>query len=74
MPDLHGPALAAEIQRVRPGLPVVYMSGYAESILAARSALPDDVVLLHKPVSARELLTAIPRAMHPARSPAPTRR
>jgi CheY-like chemotaxis protein len=65
MPDLHGPALAAEIQRERPDLPVIYMSGYAEPILAARSALPDDVVLLHKPVSARELLTAIGRALHP---------
>jgi CheY-like chemotaxis protein len=74
MPDLHGPALAAEIQRERPGLPVIYMSGYAESILAARSALPDDVVLLHKPVSARELLTTIPRTLHPTRPPASTRR
>ncbi|GAA0938865.1 hybrid sensor histidine kinase/response regulator [Virgisporangium aurantiacum] len=65
MPDLHGPALAAEIHRERPGLPVIYMSGYAESILAARSALPDDVILLHKPVSARDLLAAIPRSLHP---------
>jgi two-component system cell cycle sensor histidine kinase/response regulator CckA len=67
MPDLHGPALAAEIQRERPGLPVIYMSGYAESILAARGALPADVMLLHKPVSARDLLTAISRVM-PLRS------
>jgi two-component system cell cycle sensor histidine kinase/response regulator CckA len=65
MPDLHGPALAAEIHRDRPGLPVIYMSGYAEPILAARSALPDDVILLHKPVSARDLLTTIPRVLHP---------
>jgi CheY-like chemotaxis protein len=73
MPDLHGPALAAEIHRERPGLPVIYMSGYAESILAARSALPDDVILLHKPVSARDLLTAIPRTLHPAPAKASAR-
>jgi PAS domain S-box-containing protein len=65
MPGLHGPALAAEIHRERPGLPVIYMSGYAESILAARSAMPDDVILLYKPVSARDLLAAIPRVLNP---------
>jgi PAS domain S-box-containing protein len=74
MPDLHGPALATEIQRERPGLPVVYMSGYAESILAARSAMPDDVVLLHKPVTARELLAATARALNLTRATAPNRR
>jgi PAS domain S-box-containing protein len=74
MPDLHGPALAAEIQRERPGLPVIYMSGYAESILAARGALPDDVMLLHKPVSARDLLAAIPRVLHPIPATASARR
>jgi CheY-like chemotaxis protein len=68
MPDVHGPALAAELRRDRPGLPVVYMSGYAESILAARGALPDNVVLLHKPVNARDLLTTIPRVLHEARA------
>jgi PAS domain S-box-containing protein len=72
MPDLHGPALAAEIQRERPGLPIIYMSGYAESILAARSAMPDDVILLHKPVSAHELLTAIRRTLHLTRATTPS--
>jgi signal transduction histidine kinase/ActR/RegA family two-component response regulator len=30
MPDMNGPALAAAAQALRPGLPVVFMSGYAE--------------------------------------------
>jgi PAS domain S-box-containing protein len=63
MPDMHGPALAAAIQRIRPDTPVIYMSGYAESILAVRGALPTGVVLLHKPVSAHQLLSAIPRVL-----------
>jgi FixJ family two-component response regulator len=63
MPDTHGPALAAAILRIRPDLPVVYMSGYAESILAVRGALPAGVVLLHKPVSAHQLLSTIPRVL-----------
>jgi PAS domain S-box-containing protein len=70
MPDMHGPALASAIQRDHPGMPVVYMSGYAESILAARSALPDGVVLLHKPVSAHQLLSTIPRVMRGERTTA----
>ena len=74
MPGQHGPALAAELRRDRPGLPVVYMSGYAESILTARGALPDDVILLHKPVSARALLGTIPRVLRPTPATADVRR
>jgi CheY-like chemotaxis protein len=63
MPDMHGPDLAVAMRAERPSLPVIYMSGYAETILAARSTLPENAVLLSKPVSAHQLLAAIPRAL-----------
>jgi PAS domain S-box-containing protein len=73
MPDMHGPALAVAMRADRPSLPVIYMSGYAETILAARSTLPENAVLLSKPVSAHQLLAAIPRALGVARRAAARR-
>jgi DNA-binding NtrC family response regulator len=63
MPDSNGPEIAATLRRQHPALPVVYMSGYAESILATRTELPAGATLLHKPVSAHQLLSTIPRVI-----------
>ena len=63
MPDTHGPDLARDLRLDRPSLPVVFMSGYAESVLTARSALPPGAVLLDKPVSADQLLSTISRVL-----------
>jgi PAS domain S-box-containing protein len=65
LPDMHGPGLAAAMHRDRPSLPVIYMSGYAETILAARSRLPAGAVLLNKPVGAHQLLSAIRQVLRP---------
>jgi DNA-binding NtrC family response regulator len=62
MPAMHGPDLAVLLRIARPGLRVIFMSGYAETILAARGALPAGAVLLNKPVSADQLLSTISRA------------
>ncbi|MEV6636691.1 ATP-binding protein [Actinoplanes sp. NPDC051470] len=63
MPGTHGPDLARDLRLDRPSLPVVFMSGYAESVLAARSALPPGAVLLNKPVSSYQLLSTISRVL-----------
>jgi hypothetical protein len=71
MPDTHGPVLAAMLQQERPTMQVIFMSGYAETILAARSVLPPGAVLLNKPVSAHQLLSTIPRVLQPGRRTIP---
>jgi CheY-like chemotaxis protein len=63
MPDMHGPDLAAALHADQPFLGVIFMSGYAETVLAARSTLPPGAVLLNKPVSADQLLSTISRAL-----------
>jgi DNA-binding NtrC family response regulator len=63
MPDTHGPDLALALCVDRPTLRVIFMSGYADTVLAARSALPPDAVLLNKPVSARQLLSTVSRVL-----------
>jgi CheY-like chemotaxis protein len=74
LPDMHGPDMVALLHEEQPGLRVVYMSGYAESILAARGTLPAGAVLLQKPVSSRHLLTVIARELRSHRAAqSPTR-
>ena len=48
MPGMTGAELAGKARRLRPGLPLVFASGYADS--AAVDAVPD-AVFLHKPVT-----------------------
>jgi PAS domain S-box-containing protein len=59
MPYMQGQELTAQIAGTRPGLRVVYMSGYAQPFLAGESVLDGDAVLITKPFNQAELLTCI---------------
>ena len=56
---LQGPKLAKLIRRVRPSIPVIFMSGYAREATIHGNGLRDSDVRLMKPVSKRDLLQAI---------------
>jgi two-component system, cell cycle sensor histidine kinase and response regulator CckA len=59
MPRMSGPELAHRLMDQRPGLPVVFMSGYTERQVLRRTALTHDRVSLHKPFSLDELLHCV---------------
>lgn len=59
MPGLSGNDLAERIHDRRPGLPVIFMSGYAERDLHRRGLLPPGVPLLQKPFQLAELRTRV---------------
>jgi two-component system, cell cycle sensor histidine kinase and response regulator CckA len=63
MPGLTGPELAARIHRGRPGLPVLYTSGYTAGVLGARADLPPGAELVEKPFTRANLLDAVARAL-----------
>jgi len=63
MPHMNGHDLATHLQATHPTLPVIYMSGYAEPLLAARTTLPAGVTLLNKPVTKQHILAAIRRTL-----------
>ena len=63
MPRMNGHDLATRLQAACPTLPVIYMSGYAEPLLASRTALPPGVTLLSKPVTEQQILAAIRRTL-----------
>jgi signal transduction histidine kinase/ActR/RegA family two-component response regulator len=59
MPQLTGSELAAAVRRLRPGLPVLLMSGYVSSALVARAQAAGVREVLPKPLVARDIAQAL---------------
>jgi two-component system cell cycle sensor histidine kinase/response regulator CckA len=59
MPGLDGPSLAEELCRRRPGLRVLYLSGYSQDAISGRGVLAPGVDLLEKPFTASSLLARV---------------
>jgi signal transduction histidine kinase/CheY-like chemotaxis protein len=55
MPLLSGGDLAARLQEVRPGLRVIFVSGYSDDAIERHGVLAPDSVFLQKPVLPEEL-------------------
>ncbi len=70
MPALTGRELVARLRLTLPDLPVVYMSGYTDDVVAARDALGAHMRFLPKPFSSRDLLKTVREALEePAAAP-----
>ncbi|HWR51608.1 MAG TPA: ATP-binding protein [Bryobacteraceae bacterium] len=61
MPGMNGVELSREIQTARPGIRVIYMSGYTGTALAVRDGL--DGSFLQKPFTSNTLLSQIRNAL-----------
>jgi two-component system, cell cycle sensor histidine kinase and response regulator CckA len=59
MPGMLGKELAERLTGVRPETRVLYMSGYAQPVLASQGTLDPGVALLEKPFTAEDLLAAV---------------
>jgi CheY-like chemotaxis protein len=55
MPGANGPDLASELTRMRPGLRVLYMSGYAGAAVVRHGRLPPETAFLDKPFTPETL-------------------
>jgi two-component system, cell cycle sensor histidine kinase and response regulator CckA len=66
MPGMLGPAVAAALQEIVPGLPVLYMSGHAEEV--ARGGLLDPAIpFLAKPFAPNRLADKVREVLDAAR-------
>lgn len=63
MPGMSGRELADELVRRRPGLPVVYMSGYTAGVLGPQRTLDPSVRIIRKPFDEAALLRALHLAL-----------
>ncbi len=58
MPGMDGPAMAREIRKERPALPILFMSGYAEEQLRRDIDVPN-MHFLAKPFSVAQIVAAV---------------
>ena len=63
MPDRNGAEVARAVRVRRPGLPIIFASGFAET--AAIDAVEGSPVVLRKPFRAEELRAALASALEP---------
>jgi len=68
MPGWNGRELAKQAESLRPGLRVLYMTGYSRNAVVHQGRLDEGVDLLQKPVSQAQLATRVRTALDRKRS------
>jgi PAS domain S-box-containing protein len=63
MPGCNGRELAKEAERLRPGMQVLFMTGYSRNAVVHQGRLDEGVDLLQKPVSQAQLATRVRAAL-----------
>jgi two-component system cell cycle sensor histidine kinase/response regulator CckA len=63
MPELDGPSLLRELRKQRPGLKIIFVSGYAEDAIAKNLPQGESFHFLPKPFSLKQLATAVKEAL-----------
>jgi DNA-binding NtrC family response regulator len=59
MPEMSGPALRDKLETIRPGIKVIFMSGYTTNVIVNHGVLEEGVNFIQKPISIEELATKI---------------
>jgi len=65
MPGIGGRELAERIVKLRPGIRVLYMSGYTDQAVTRHGVLGEDVVLLQKPFTLAALASKLREILTP---------
>jgi len=69
MPQMLGKEVAERIRLIRAGIPVLFMSGYAQPVLTAQGTLERGVHLVEKPFSEAALMEKVRALLGPAIAP-----
>jgi signal transduction histidine kinase/CheY-like chemotaxis protein len=59
MPDMNGRELALQVKEIFPNLKILFMSGYTSNVIVHRGVLDEDVFLLQKPFTRKELTAKV---------------
>ena len=63
MPEMNGPELAGRVRELRPGIRVLYMSGYTADIVEKQGHLAAGLPVLQKPFTHAELARSVRTAL-----------
>ncbi len=63
MPHLNGLGVAREVSTIRPGLPIILVTGHAEGITESEAAAAGVMAVLHKPVTLDQFAEALHRVV-----------
>ena len=66
LPVITGDRLAQEVRRIRPHIPVLLMTGFSSTVTQENGFALGVAAVLQKPISGRQLVTAVRRALHGA--------
>ena len=71
MPEMTGIALAAEVRRLAPALPVILMTGLVDEEVMGDGRSPQIRRVLQKPTDPRELIATVGAVLEESRAGAP---
>jgi DNA-binding NtrC family response regulator len=63
LPDMRGPEVAEKLQDARPGLAVLFASGYTRDAIARNGVLEEDVDFIQKPYTLSKLGAELRRVL-----------
>ena len=63
MPGMDGRDLARELAQIKPGTPVIFVSGYTENAIIHHGILDDGLIFLQKPFAPMDLLRLIRKTL-----------
>jgi CheY-like chemotaxis protein len=72
MPHLSGRVLAERLEKLQPGIKVLFMSGYSDDITSHHGVLAEGVKLIQKPFTAEQLATKVREVLGSAEGKGPT--
>src|ERR1017187_1610748 len=72
MPHLSGRVLAERLEKLQPGIKVLFMSGYSDDITSHHGVLAEGVKLIQKPFTAEQLATKVREGLGSAEGKGPT--
>ena len=64
LPGLNGREVADGMKQARPGIKVIYTSGYTQDLIANRGVLDSDVRYLPKPYTTEQIAAEVREALH----------
>ena len=63
MPRMSGPEFAEQLQRIRPNVKLLYVSGYADDVVVQNGVSMQGLIYLQKPFSLKQLARAVQALM-----------